>query len=125
VLFSPDHGCRAVVVDNNPCCLPDDSSILFDENTSVGQSVGHVANSGVSNMSLECYTEFVSDGDVSCANSDLTKSVVILRDTGASQTLMLNRILPELRCESDGSCVVISGIGSGFMSVPLRHACVF
>ena len=63
----------------------------------------------------------MSEGEVSCVNSNVTKSVVILRDTGASQTLMLDRILPELLCESDGSYVFISGIGSGFISVPLRQ----
>jgi hypothetical protein len=64
---------------------------------------------------------FVSKGEVSCVNSDVTKSVAILRDTGASQTLMLDHILPEPLCESDGSCIFISGIGSVFISVPLRQ----
>ena len=53
VLCFPDQGCRAFVMDINPCCLPNDSSFVFDENTSVGQRVGDVTNSSLSNEYYE------------------------------------------------------------------------
>ena len=57
---------------------------------------------------MEIYEPFLSDGSVSL-NSDFAQStpIKILRDTGASQSLILADILPFSEKTSSGTCVLI------------------
>ena len=66
---------------------------------------------------MEIYEPFLSDGSVSI-NSD---SIKILRDTGASQSLILADILPFSEKTSSGTSVLIQGVECGFVNVPLHN----
>ena len=70
---------------------------------------------------MEIYEPFLSDGFVSL-NSDFAQStpITFLRDTGASQSLILADILPFSEKTSSGTSVLIQGVECGFVNVPLH-----
>ena len=70
---------------------------------------------------MEIYEPFLSDGIVSL-NSDYAQStpIKILRDTGASQSLILADTLPFSEKTSSGTSVLIQGVECGFVNVPLQ-----
>ena len=70
---------------------------------------------------MEIYEPFLSDGFVSL-NSDFAQStpITILRDTGASQSLILVDTLPFSEKTSSGTSVLIQGVECGFVNVPLH-----
>ena len=71
---------------------------------------------------MEIYEPFLSDGFVSL-NSDYAQStpIKILRDTGASQSLILADTLPFSEKTSSGTSVLIQGVECGFVNVPLHN----
>ena len=71
---------------------------------------------------MEIYEPFLSDGFVSL-NSDfaLSTPITILRDTGASQSLLLADTLPFSEKTSSGTSVLIQGVECGFVNVPLHN----
>ena len=71
---------------------------------------------------MEIYEPFLSDGFVSL-NSDYAQStpIKILRDTGASQSLILADTLPFSEKTSSGTSVLIQGVERGFVNVPLHN----
>ena len=71
---------------------------------------------------MEIYEPFLSDGFVSL-NSDFAQStpITILRDTGASQSLILADTLPFSEKISSGTSVLIQGVECGFVNVPLHN----
>ena len=71
---------------------------------------------------MEIYEPFLSDGFVSL-NSDYAQStpINILRDTGASQSLILADTLPFSEKTSSGTSVLIQGVECGFVNVPLHN----
>ena len=71
---------------------------------------------------MEIYEPFLSDGFVSL-NSDFAQStpITILRDTGASQSLILADTLPFSGKTSSGTSVLIQGVECGFVNVPLHN----
>ena len=75
-----------------------------------------------SNSIMEIYEPFLSDGFVSL-NSDSAQStpIKILRDTGASQSLILADTLPFSEKSSSGTSVLIQGVECGFVNVPLHN----
>ncbi len=95
---------RAEEKKKNPVALV--STLSSSSDTSV-QLVGPNSDS--------VFKSFLSQGTVSCVESTDRKALVILRDTGAAQTLMLDNVLPQLTSDSR---VVISSLG-GYASVPL------
>ena len=71
---------------------------------------------------MEIYEPFLSDGFVSL-NSDYAQStpIKILRDTGASQSLILADTLLFSEKTSSGTSVLIQGVECGFVNVPLHN----
>ena len=71
---------------------------------------------------MEIYEPFLSDGFVSL-NSDFSQStpITILRDTGASQSLILADTLPFSEKTSSGTSVLIQGVECGFVNDPLHN----
>ena len=67
------------------------------------------------------YKDFAYQGDVSCASDEADSPVVILRDTGASQSLMLEDALSLSPDSSLNAKMLIQGIGGNFMPVPLHR----
>ena len=71
---------------------------------------------------MEIYEPFLSDAFVSL-NSDSAQStpIKILRDTGASQSLILADTLPFSEKTFSGTSVLIQGVECGFVIVPLHN----
>ena len=71
---------------------------------------------------MEIYEPFLSDVFVSL-NSDFAQSILITfsRDTGASQSLILENTLLFSEKTSSGTSVLIQGVECGFANVPLHN----
>ena len=70
----------------------------------------------------EEYRPFVSVGSVSFVDSLSTPAPVkILRDTGATQTLLLKDTLPFYMSSATGESVIVQGVDGGFINVPLHR----
>jgi len=65
------------------------------------------------------YKPFVSQGTVSLASGE-ESPVTILRDTGASQSLILADVLPFSVHSATGTSVLLQGVEISTMSVPLH-----
>uniref|UniRef100_A0A8C6MEZ7 CCHC-type domain-containing protein n=1 Tax=Nothobranchius furzeri TaxID=105023 RepID=A0A8C6MEZ7_NOTFU len=85
------------------------------------QPVGFVSKSRESYSDLG-FGPFMSEGHVSLTDSCETLTPVqILRDTGASQTLILQNVLPFDDLSSTGSSVLLAGVNSVPVSRPLHR----
>ena len=67
------------------------------------------------------YLPFTSKGVVSLTEDGETVPIMILRDTGATQSLMVQNILPFHNQGSLGASVLIQGIELGVVKVPLHR----
>lgn len=67
------------------------------------------------------YAPFLTDGTVSLPGSEKTVPVCVLRDTGASQSFILEGLLPLSDSTATGTNVLVRGIEMGFMEVPLHR----
>ena len=90
-------------------------SIIQDENPIL-------AKTSATDCIMEIYEPFLSEGFVSLT-SDSAQSTPIkfLRDTGASQSLILADTLPFSEKTSTGTSVLIQGVECGFVNVPLHN----
>ena len=71
---------------------------------------------------MENYKPFISEGVVSLVGDEnSSKKVKILRDTGATQSLMLDSVLPLTENSFTGANVLISGVEMGVLEVPLHE----
>ena len=71
---------------------------------------------------MENYKPFISEGVVSLVGDEnSSQKVKILRDTGASQSLMLDSVLPLTENSFTGANVLISGVEMGVLEVPLHE----
>ena len=69
---------------------------------------------------MENYKPFISEGVVSLVGDEnSSQKVKILRDTGATQSLMLDSVLPLTENSFTGANVLISGVEMGVLEVPL------
>ena len=67
------------------------------------------------------FQPFISEGPVSIDNLSGSVPIMILRDTGATQSLLLEGVLPLDSGTSTGEEVIAQGIESGFVNVPLHR----
>ena len=71
---------------------------------------------------MENYKPFISEGVVSLVGDEnSSQKVKILRDTGATQSLMLDSVLPLTENSFTGADVLISGVEMGVLEVPLHE----
>ena len=71
---------------------------------------------------MENYKPFISEGVVSLVGDEnSSQKVKILRDTGATQSLMLDSVLPLTDNSFTGANVLISGVEMGVLEVPLHE----
>ena len=71
---------------------------------------------------MENYKPFISEGVVSLVGDEnSSQKVKILRDTGATQSLMLDSVLPLTENSFTGANVLISGGEMGVLEVPLHE----
>ena len=69
---------------------------------------------------MENYKPFISEGVVSLVGYESSsQKVKILRDTGATQSFMLDGVLPLAENSFTGANVLISGVEMGVLEVPL------
>ena len=67
------------------------------------------------------FQPFISEGSVSIDKLSGSVSIMILRDTGATQSLLLEGVLPLDSGMSTGEEVIAQGIEGGFVNVPLHR----
>ena len=71
---------------------------------------------------MENYKPFISEGVVSLVGDEnSSQKVKILRDTGATQSLMIGSVLPLTENSFTGANVLISGVEMGVLEVPLHE----
>ena len=71
---------------------------------------------------IENYYFFISESVVSLVGDESSsQKVKILRDTGATQSLMLDSVLPLIENSFTGTNVPISGVEMGVLEVPLHE----
>ena len=71
---------------------------------------------------MENYKPFISEGVVSLVGDEnSSQKVKILRDSGATQSLMLDSVLPLTENSFTGANVLISGAEMGVLEVPLHE----
>ena len=71
---------------------------------------------------MENYKPFISEGVVSLVGDEnSSQKIKILRDTGATQSLMLDSVLPLTENSFTGANVLISGVEMGILEVPLHE----
>ena len=71
---------------------------------------------------MENYKPCISEGVVSLVGDEKSsQKVKILRDTGATQSLMLDSVLPLTENSFTGANVLISGVEMGVLEVPLHE----
>ena len=71
---------------------------------------------------MENYKPFISEGVVSLVGDEnSSQKVKILRDTGTTQSLMLDSVLPLTENSFTGAKVLISGVEIGVLEVPLHE----
>ena len=71
---------------------------------------------------MDNYKPFISEGVVSLIGDESSsQKVKILRDTRATQSLMLDSVLPLTENSFTGANVLISGVEMGVLEVPLHE----
>jgi endonuclease V-like protein UPF0215 family len=70
---------------------------------------------------MEDYKPFMSEGFVSIYDNTASKPIRILRDTGASQSLLLEGVLPLSENTSVGATVLLQGVELGCFNVALHR----
>ena len=98
------------------------TSLRLKPQSSIQDDNPILAKTSETDTVMEIYEPFLSDGSVSL-NSDFAQStpIKILRDTGASQSLILADTLPFSEKTSSGTSVLIQGVECGFINVPLHN----
>ena len=75
-----------------------------------------------SDSTMEIFEPFMLNGFVSLSGDNCPPTPIkILRDTGASQSLILADILPFSDKTSSGTSVLIQGVECGTVNIPLHH----
>ena len=70
----------------------------------------------------EVYEPFLCEGTVSLLHdTSITKPIRILRDTGASQSLILAETIPLSEKSHSGKSVLIQGVECGLVTVPFHQ----
>ena len=70
----------------------------------------------------EVYEPFLSEGTITLLHDkSITKPIRILRDTGASQSLILAEAIPLSEKSHSGKSVLIQGVECGLVTVPLHQ----
>ena len=91
---------------------------LHNDKSCIEDEISHNTESDY----MENYKPFISEGVVSLVGDEnSSQKVKILRDTGATQSLMLDSVLPLIENSFTGANVLISGVEMGVLEVPLHE----
>ena len=67
------------------------------------------------------YQPFIFEGLVSMTEDGIPVQIRLLRDTGATQSLMVQNVLPFTDQSSEGASVLVQGVELGIVKVPLHR----
>lgn len=73
---------------------------------------------------LSTFSPFVMRGSVALSENSDFRPLLMLRDTGAAQSLILDNVLPFSADSYTGSSVLVRGIELGCISIPLHSICL-
>ncbi|KAL2077768.1 hypothetical protein ACEWY4_027272 [Coilia grayii] len=118
-LFSPGEQ----VCSTKPSVLCGDDSVMdaVSESTDLVTGTSLPGREFVSDCSGGGYGPFITAGFVSLGGNGEKVPVKILRDTGASESFVLESVLPFSDHSNTGTCVLICGIEMHTISVPLHR----
>ena len=69
---------------------------------------------------MRSFAPFISEGSVCLVGQSIKTPIKILRDTGASQSLIRESVLPFSSSSFNGSNVLLQGVELGTLQVPLH-----
>ena len=101
--------------------LKDECWFLERKKNSSSKPTALTANVSQSDIVRQEFEPFISNGFVSYEGENTQFPIKILRDTGASQSLLLDSVLPESSSSPTGSSVLIQGVEGGYVNVPLHQ----
>ena len=105
--------------------LPNSDSVQKEFSPSFDESCDIPEVKVKSSSVMEVFEPFISNGFVSLSSDSSATPIRILRDTGASQSLILADALPFSEESSCGSSVLIQGVDdSNYTAVPLHNVCL-
>ena len=91
---------------------------LNDAKSCIEDKISHKIESDY----MENYKPFISEGVVSLVGDESSlQKVKILRDTGATESVMLDSVLPVTENSFTGANVLISVVEMGILEVPLNE----
>ena len=93
--------------------------LLDQGQSSIKTNTVDIVTKPKSDSTMEIFEPFMLNGFVSLSGDNC--SPTILRDTGASQSLILADILPFSEKTSSGTSVLIQGVECGTVNIPLHH----
>ena len=117
---SPVTNCEAVSHSDDSRPVLEESMVCPSKGDSLGTDQDFASQGDGSSPVLGAYKGFVSKGEVSSVTgAGECNSVTILRDTGATQSLMLSDAAPMFsNCEARAKAL-IQGIDGSYVPVPL------
>ena len=89
----------------------------YNANVSQGENV---FSPKVAEIKKSGFESFLSEGSVSFMKGVDEKPILVLRDTGAAQTVLLQDHLPSSEETSEHADVLVEGVEGGFKSIPLH-----
>ena len=90
--------------------------------SSIKTNTSDIVTKPKSDSTMEIFEPFMLNGFVSLSGDNCPPTPFkILRDTGASQSLILADILPFSEKTSSGTSVLIQGVECGTVNIPLHH----
>ena len=98
------------------------SPLLDQGQSSIKTNTIDIVTKPKSDSTMEIFEPFTLNGFVSLSGDNCPPTPIkILRDTGASQSLILADILPFSEKTSSGTSVLIQGVECGTVNIPLHH----
>ena len=98
------------------------TTLRLKPQSSIKTNTTDIVTKPKSDSTMEIFEPFMLNGFVSLSGDNSPPTPIkILRDTGASQSLILADILPFSEKTSSGTSVLIQGVGCGTVNIPLHH----
>ena len=115
------HYCKRKEHIMSECWALDKKEKSKKTNLPIGLAKNDVEKNTITMGQSDKFKPFISQGLISLiGEEDSAKPISILRDTGASQSLMLKDVLPLSQHSFTGNNVLIQGVELGVISVPLH-----
>ena len=118
--FNESENLKCVIDQNN--LVEKNKGIKVNPAHDVKSSIEYGISPNKESDYMENYKPFISEDVVSLVGDESSsQKVKILRDTGATQSLILDRVLPLTENSFTGANVLISGVEMGVSEVPFHE----